>query len=249
MDIGQVQGMRKLSVSRVATMRHQVDLAEPSRRHVPTVGLHRDVMLQQRARLGASVDTPFPLALSRPQAPIDLPSTDAQKLLLHRRGHSVALANPGHPVRQQGLQSHRPGISRSFPNRRQHREHLRAIARSAFTPPSLRLLSGGSSVQKTNRVFPVVAGVQTKFVQHHLLRFPPRLVVTLIHCTEIFPLRLLSQSTLLKFSVESGYILRVSTASPLVTFNMARYALFIFQPTYPKMGPCRHLRWNLHPQI
>src|ERR1700676_4154750 len=207
--------MGKLSFSRVSTMRHQVDLAEPRRSHVPTVGLHRDVMLQQRARLGASVDTPFPIALSRPQAPIDLPSTDAQKLLLHRRGHSVALANPGHPVRQQGLQSHRPGISRSFPNRRQHREHLRPIARSAFTPPSLRLLSGGSSVQKTNRVFPVIAGVQTKFVQHHLLRFPPRLVIALIHCPEILPLRLVSQSNPSSNSLLSRVTSYVSRRPPL----------------------------------
>lgn len=68
MDVGQIQSMGKLSLSRVSTMRHQVDLAEPRRSYVPTVGLHRDVMLQQRARLGASVDTPFPLALLGPQA-------------------------------------------------------------------------------------------------------------------------------------------------------------------------------------
>jgi hypothetical protein len=151
-------------------------------------------MLQQRARLGASVDTPFPLAFLRLQAPVDLPSTDAQQLFLHRRGHPVALANPRHPVRQQGLQPHRPGISRGFPNRRQYGEYLRALARSASLPPSLRLLSGRSSIQNANRVFPVVAAVQAKFVQHPVLRFSPCLVIPLIHCPEVFPLRLVSQS-------------------------------------------------------
>jgi hypothetical protein len=40
------------------------------------------------------------------QTMIDLPSTDAQKLLLHRSAQAVALTNPWHSTRQQGLQPH-----------------------------------------------------------------------------------------------------------------------------------------------
>src|ERR1700737_3697766 len=132
--------MGKFSLPRVATMRHQVDLAEPRTAHLPTVRLHWNVVLQQRTRLGTSINPPFPLALLRWQAPVDLPSTDAQQLFLQRRAYPVALTNPREPTRQQGLQPHRPGISRSFPDRRQNRKHLRALAPSPSTPPSLRLL-------------------------------------------------------------------------------------------------------------
>src|SRR6266446_9190946 len=119
MDVGQVQGMGEFSLPRIPRMRHQVDLAEPGRCHIPTIGLHRDVMLQQRAGLGAPVNTPFALALLRLQSPVDLPCTDAQQLFLHLRGHPVALANPGHPAGQQGLQPHptrdSPRLPRSPP--------------------------------------------------------------------------------------------------------------------------------------
>src|SRR2546430_2256866 len=224
MDVGQVQGMGEFSLPRIPGMRHQVDLAEPWRSHIPTIGLHRDMMLQQSAGLGAPVNTPFPLALLRLQSPVDLPCTDAQQLFLYLRSHPLALATPGHPAGQQGLQPHRPGIARGFPDRRQDGEHLLAIARPASARPPLRLFSRRRSIQQTNRIFPVVSGVQAKFVQHHLLGFASSFTVTLVDSSEIFPLRLVPQSTLLKIVFESGYILCVSTAPPPVTFSMARYA-------------------------
>ena len=83
----------------------------------------------------------------------------------------------------------------------------------------------GERTYKKNRIFPVVSGVQAKFVEHHLLGFASSFTVTLVDCSEIFPLRLVPQSTLLKIVFESGYILCVSTAPPPVTFSMARYDL------------------------
>jgi len=154
--------MGEFSLPGIPGMRHQVDLAEPWRSHIPTIGLHRDVMLQEGAGLGAPVHTPFPLALLRLQAPVDLPCTDTQQLLLHRSAHPVALANPGHPAGQQGLQPHRPGISCRLPDRCQDGEHLPAIARPSSARPRLRLLSRRRSVQKTNRIFPVVSAKNTK---------------------------------------------------------------------------------------
>src|ERR1700694_4943259 len=212
-------------------MRHQVDLAEPGIAPIPTVGLHRNGVLQQCARLGAPVNTPFALALLRLPSPVDLPSTDAQQLFLPLRRHPVALANPGHPVGQQCLPPHRPGISRGFPDRRQDGEHSLAIARPPSARPPRRLFSRGRSIQKPNRILPVVTRVQAKFVQHQLLRFPPSFAVTFVDGPEIFPLRLVPQSALLKIVFESGYILCVSTAPPPVTFSMARYGdLLLLMP-------------------
>lgn len=64
-DVSQVQGMDEFSLPGIPAMGYQVDLAEPGRGHVPTVGLDRDVVLQQTARLGAPLDPPFALALLR----------------------------------------------------------------------------------------------------------------------------------------------------------------------------------------
>src|SRR6202049_3121294 len=141
-------------------MRHQVDLAEPGIAPIPTVGLHRNGVLPQYARLGAPVNTPFALALLRLQSPVDLPSTDAQQLFLHLRRHPVALANPGHPVGQQCLPPHRPGISRGFPDRRQDGEHLLAIARPPSARPPRRLFSRGRSIQKPNRTAQLCGNVR-----------------------------------------------------------------------------------------
>ncbi len=49
------------------------------------------------------------------------------------------------------------------------------------------------SIQKPNRVFPVIAGVQAKFVQHQVLRFAPSFAITFVDRPKIFPLRLVPQ--------------------------------------------------------
>ena len=135
MKVGEVQPVRELSLPAVAGMRDQVDLGQPGRGHIPTVGFHRKVLLPQRARLGAPVAAPFALVLLRPPPPVDLPRADAQQLLLRFRTQLVPLADPGHPARQQGFQPHRPGLARHFPNRRQQRNHRRAVARLSSPGP------------------------------------------------------------------------------------------------------------------
>src|SRR5947209_7782186 len=84
-NVGEVQRMGKFALPRIPGMRDQVDLGETRSLHIPTIGLHRNVVLQQSARLGAPVDTSFPLALLRLQPAVDLPGTDAQQLFLHFR--------------------------------------------------------------------------------------------------------------------------------------------------------------------
>jgi hypothetical protein len=48
----------------IAGMRDQVDLGERWRSHIPTIGLHRDVILQQRAGLGALLELGYILRVS-----------------------------------------------------------------------------------------------------------------------------------------------------------------------------------------
>ena len=114
--------------------------------------------------------------------------------------------------------------------------------------PSLGSLSRWRSVQKSNRIFPVMTSVQAKLVQPQVLRFSLRFVVPLIHCPKISPLRLVS-STLLSAS-EPGYILSVSTASPRVTFSMARDASCTNQVRKRRLLCClfpRHFSFLVRP--
>src|SRR5437899_9972650 len=129
----------------------------------------------------------------------------------------------------QGIQPGNKAFSRTdqgYPAASQIRgqdgEHWPAIARPSSSWPPPRWLPRSRSVHKTNRIFPVVSGVPAKFVQHHSFGFAPSFAVALVNGSEIFPLRLVPQSTLIKIVFESGYILCVSTAPPLVTFSMAR---------------------------
>ena len=98
-------------------MRDQVYFGEPGTLHIPGVGLHRNLMLEQIARLGAPVKAPPLLGLLGSQPPIDLPRTDPQQLPLDLRPQTKVFADPRW---QQRLQAHRPGVSRRFPRRRQY---------------------------------------------------------------------------------------------------------------------------------
>src|SRR5580704_2093989 len=93
---------------------------KPGLLHVPAIGLHRDVMLEQIAWLGASVDSPPLLRLGLFQPSVDLSRADFQQLLLDFRPQTKAFADPRHPRRQQRLQPHRPGIASCLPYRRQY---------------------------------------------------------------------------------------------------------------------------------
>src|SRR6266702_1435100 len=74
-------------------MRNQIHFRETRSRHVPAIGLHRNVVLEQIARLGAPVNPPSPLRLLRFQPAVHLPRTDLQQLLCDLRPHAKALAN------------------------------------------------------------------------------------------------------------------------------------------------------------
>src|SRR3989442_1426118 len=93
--------MSEFSRARIARVGDQVHFGEPWRGHLPAIRLHRDVVLEQMAGLGAAIDAPLPLGLLGPQSAIDLPGTDGQKLPLRRCAQPKPLSHPRHPDRQQ----------------------------------------------------------------------------------------------------------------------------------------------------
>src|SRR5260370_13368791 len=218
--------MRHTPGGRVARLRDQIDFGKPGRGHVPTVGLHRNVVLQQRARLGPPVQAPLMLLIVPLQTPVHLPGADPQQLLLDLRAQPIVLENPGQPTGQQGLQTHRPGIARGFPHPSQDGKRLLAVAWLASSRRSHLRPVRRRTVEQANRVLAMVSARQTEFVQHPLPAFAVGFAITLVDHPKVLPPRLVSHPNSPKNSVfESGYILSVSTASLPVTFCMARYAL------------------------
>src|SRR5215469_11424933 len=220
-NVGQVQGVSKLSVGRIARMRNQINLAESWRFYIPAIGLYRNVVLQQYSGFGAPINFPLLLPFAALQAPVHLPRAHGQQFLLQLPTQPVAFADPRHPTRQQRLQPHRPRIARRFPHRRQNRNHLLAVLWLAFSwsPHPLFLRTG--PIQQSNRVLAVVTCGHAELVEQCRSRLPFRLMVSLVHHPEVLPLRIVSQNPTLPLKflwLELGYILRVSTASPRVTF-------------------------------
>src|SRR2546426_2836232 len=218
MDVGHIQGMSEFSRARIARVGDQVHFGEPWRGHLPAIRLHWNVVLEQMAGLGAAIDAPLPLGLLGPQSAIDLPGTDGQKLPLRRCAQPKPLSHPRHPDRQQRLQPHRPRVTGRFPNGRQDGQCFLAIAQRTSPRPPNGLLSWGRTVQKPNRVFPVVAGVETEFVQDHMFYPVPRLAVTLIDGSQVLPFRLMAHRNPPQKPSELGYILNGAITPPRITF-------------------------------
>src|ERR1700688_11271 len=185
-------------------MRDQVDFRESGTVDIPAVGLHRNVVLEQIARFGASVDAPSPLRLLRFQPPVHLSRTDPEQLPLDLRPQIEALANPGHPHRQQGLQSHRPGIARRLPHGDDHRLGFPAVAQPPLSLRPPRPLLRPWLAQQPDRIFSVVAGVGTKLTQDHLLGLSSCRPVSFVNRPQILPSPSVSQPCALLFSVLVG---------------------------------------------
>jgi len=95
--------VHELPVAQAAAVGDEVDLREAGGGHVPAIGLERDVVFEQTARLGAPVQPRADLAAVRGQAAIDLARADAQQLRLHRRPQVQPAPGPGQPQGQQRL--------------------------------------------------------------------------------------------------------------------------------------------------
>ena len=188
-DVGQIERVAEIARSRVARMRHQVDLGEARHLDVPMIRLERDVMLQQAPRLGAAVEPAPPLPLLPAQAIIDAARADAEQLPLRLRRQPEAAANPGHPLRQQGLQTYRPGIIGRFPDGLQNRHHGRAVGSAAYSSPGRRFRRRQRTVQQADSMLAVITAVGAELVQHALLLRTAGLPVARINALQIVPSR------------------------------------------------------------
>src|SRR5215470_13063486 len=218
MNVGDIQGMREISTGRIPRMRYQIHFGEPRSVHVPAIGLHRNVVFEQIAWLSAPVNaSPSPVLLGR-QSPVHLSRTDGQSLSRDFRPQSEASADPRHPLRQERLQPHGPGIACGLPDLRQHPQSLSAIAPSALPSTWRRVLFRPRPIQQTNGILPVVIRIGAEFVQNHFLGLPPSRSIAAINRSQILPPPLVAQPNLLKNASWLGYILNGATLSPSVTF-------------------------------
>src|SRR5215467_14188045 len=185
-------------------MRYQIHLRVPRRVHVPAIRLYWNVVFEQIAGLGAPVDASPSLFLLTSQPAIHLPGADGQQLPLDFRPHREPPTDPRHPLRQERLQAHRPGIAGGLPDGGQHLQRLLAVAHSAPSPTRRWMLLRPWSIQQTNGVLPVVIRVGAEFVQNHSLGFSPRRSISTVDRSQVLPPPFVSQPRVLLFSVLVG---------------------------------------------
>ena len=102
-------------------------------------------------------------------------------------GQGVVFFDPRQPKREQGFQTHRPGVARRLPNGLQDREGLSGVG--GRTPPALcgRFELGCGTVEFGNGVLSVVATDVTEFLQDLRLHRKTGFAITLIDGSEVFP--------------------------------------------------------------
>jgi len=96
-DVGEIKGLEEIPVGGVAGVSDQIDLGKTGDSHLPAVGLDGDLMFEQRARLGPTVEPTLELALPRLQATIDGSRTDGKQLVFDLGGNRKAALRPGEP--------------------------------------------------------------------------------------------------------------------------------------------------------
>jgi hypothetical protein len=170
-DVGDVERMGELPVGAGARGRDQVQLGEARHGHIPVVRLQRNVVLEQRPRLGAPVAPGLERSLGRSQAAIDLARTDGPQGPAHRRRQPEPAAGPGQPQREQGLEPHRPGIAGGLPNHGQRLDHGHPVRGRPTAPPGPRP-PRGRAVEEPERRLPVVAGGCAELIEDRSLGLP-----------------------------------------------------------------------------
>ena len=198
-------------------MRHQVHFRETGSAGIPAIDPQRDVMLQQATRPGATVEASLGGGFVGAQPAVDLAGADRKQLALYLGAEMKMLSHPGHPERDQGLQPHRPGITRRPPDGLQHRYQLLAVG----GPPSrgvigLRLCpTGRRPVQQPQGILAVVFRVRAKLVQNLPLHFARCLAVTSVNGSQVFPYALPSHpnppsKALCRVTLSDGLTARVT---------------------------------------
>jgi hypothetical protein len=85
MDIGEVEGLKKLTIAPIAGMGDEVDFGEAGRGDIPVLGADGDVVLEQGAGLGAAVEAAADLPFASLQAAVHGAGTDPAHLPLQSR--------------------------------------------------------------------------------------------------------------------------------------------------------------------
>ena len=97
MDVGNIERVNELPRSRVARVRDQIGFGKAWGFYIPGVGFDGDVMFEQSAGFGASVESVFELAFFGLEPPVDGGGADREQLLLGLGRDSEALLGPREP--------------------------------------------------------------------------------------------------------------------------------------------------------
>src|SRR5262249_15534527 len=221
---------------RVARVRHQVHFRETGCAGIPTIDPQGDVMLRPATRPCAAVEASLGGGFVGAQPAVDLAGADGQQLALYLGAEVKMLSHPGHPQRDQGLQPHRPGITRRPPDGLQHRYQLLAVG----GPPWRWVIglrprpTGRRPVQQPQGILAVAFRVGAKLVPNLPLHFARCLAVTSVNGSQVFPYALPSHpnppsKALCWVTLSDGLTARVTflnglTAPHLVTFETSRFA-------------------------
>ena len=98
-NVGQIQRVQELAHRAVPRVRDQIDLRRARPLHIPMIGLDRDLVLEERARLRSAVDAPSHPTLARRQASIHLTRADLLKLAFSRARNAEPSLRPRQPER------------------------------------------------------------------------------------------------------------------------------------------------------
>jgi len=115
-DVGEVERVEELALGGGPGVAHQVYLHRAGALHIPVVGLDGNLVPQQCAWFGASVEAAFEGAFVGLQGSVEGAGADGEHLPLQVRGEAEALSDPGQPPLQDRLETHRPGIPCLLPD-------------------------------------------------------------------------------------------------------------------------------------
>ena len=215
-------------------MRDQVDFRKARHRHAPALGLQRDVMFEQAARLRPPIDPRAHLALGALQPPIHLAGTHPPHQGLRRRRQAQPAARPRQPRREQRFQAHRPRVARGRPDGPQRRDHVRPIAHRPAAAPAT--LPGFGPPQPADHRFPVIPRHLTDLIEQPPFLLTARSLISLLHPRQILSPRLWSHSGASHPNPPvMGNPISGATNPRSVTFSMARYALLTYSPGPSKL--------------
>lgn len=194
MNIGDIERVNELARSRVSRMRDQIGFGKAWGCDLPGVGFDGNMMFEQRAGFGASVESLLELALFGLESAVDGSGTDRDKLLLRFGRDRQALDGPREPSRQQSLEAGGTRIAGRLPDGRQRRDHLGTVSGTTSFGVGLGFLWGWTA-QQADGVFAVVTADLAELVEDASSQGLGSFLVTEVNCFEIIPSRFPTHET------------------------------------------------------